>query len=108
MKRQYLDSSQKWFLIQEVMMNTTIDTTIKEFVFNWKGCPLHYWVGGPQGAPLVVFTHGACVDHHSFDPQIPVVMQQYRVLNWYVRGHGLSQPMGAQCSLPLAVDDLLI
>ena len=57
--------------------------------------------------PLVVFTHGACVDHHSFDPAVPSVAQRYRVLTWDVRGHGRSQPIGAPFGLPLAVDDLL-
>jgi len=76
-------------------------------VLNRQGCPLHFWVGGPAGRPLVVFTHGACVDHHSFDPTVPVVAQRYRVLNWDVRGHGLSQPMGQPFSLPLVVEDLL-
>ena len=65
-----------------------MEPTLTEFVMERKGCPLHYWVGGPQGQPLVVFTHGACVDHHSFDPHVPVVAQRYRVLSWDVRGHG--------------------
>ena len=84
-----------------------MDAVITEAVLERKGCPLHYWVGGPEGRPLVVFTHGACVDHHSFDPHIPVVAQRYRVLNWDARGHGKSQPMGEPFSLPLAVEDLL-
>jgi pimeloyl-ACP methyl ester carboxylesterase len=76
-------------------------------VLDRRGCPLHYWLGGPAGRPLVVLTHGACVDHHSFDPTVPVVAERYRVLNWDVRGHGLSQPMGEAFSLPLAAEDLL-
>jgi len=28
---------------------------LKEAVLEREGCPLHYWVGGPTGAPLVVF-----------------------------------------------------
>jgi 3-oxoadipate enol-lactonase len=84
-----------------------MDANLSEYVFERKGCPLHYWVGGPEGRPLVVFTHGACVDHHSFDSTIPVVAQSYRVLTWDVRGHGISQPMGEPFSLPLAVEDLL-
>jgi pimeloyl-ACP methyl ester carboxylesterase len=38
---------------------------------------------------------------------VPVVAQRYRVLNWDVRGHGRSQPMGEPFSLALAVEDLL-
>lgn len=84
-----------------------MDEHMAGFVFERKGCPLHYWMAGPEERPLVVFTHGACVDHHSFDPVIPVVAQRYRVLNWDVRGHGESQPMGEPFDLPLAVEDLL-
>ena len=78
-----------------------------EHILERKSCPLHCWQGGPEGKPLVVFTHGACVDHHSFDPIVPVVAQQYRVLNWDVRGHGRSQPIGEPFSLSLAAEDLL-
>jgi 3-oxoadipate enol-lactonase len=84
-----------------------MDASVTEHVLERQGCPLHYWAGGPEGRPLVVFTHGACVDHHSFDPHIPVVAQRYRVLTWDVRGQGQSQPMGEPFGLPLAVDDLL-
>src|SRR5215468_5108085 len=71
------------------------------------GCPLHYWVGGPEGRTWVVMTHGACVDHQSFDQLVPLVAERYRVLTWDVRGHGLSRPMGEDFTVPLAVDDLL-
>ena len=84
-----------------------MDTTFTEYGLERKGCPLHDWMGGPEGRPLVVFTHGACVDHHSFAPYVPVVAHLYRVMNWDVRGHGKSQPMGKPFSLPLAVEDLL-
>lgn len=84
-----------------------MNTNLLELILELKGCPIHYWVGGPEGKPLVVFTHGACVDHRSFDPIIPVVAQEYRVLTWDVRGHGKSQPAGERFTVPLAVEDLL-
>ncbi len=88
-------------------IETKSTDSLTEYVLERKGCPLHYWVGGPEGRPLVVFTHGACVDHHSFDPHVPVVAKKYRVLTWDARGHGLSQPMGEPLTIPLAVEDLL-
>jgi 3-oxoadipate enol-lactonase len=84
-----------------------MDTLLTEHILEREGCPLHYWVGGPEGRPLVVFTHGACVDHRSFDRQIPMVAKEYRVMTWDVRGHGLSQPVGQPFTTPLAVEDLL-
>jgi 3-oxoadipate enol-lactonase len=88
-------------------INTDMTKPLTEQVLERAGCPLHYWVGGPEGRPLVVFTHGLCVDHRSWQYQVPVVAKEYRVLNWDVRGHGLSQLVGQTYTVPLAVDDLL-
>ena len=78
-----------------------------EHVLQRNGCPIHYWTGGVEDRPLVVLTHGACVDHHSFDPVVSALASRYRVLTWDVRGHGLSQPMGEALTIPLAVEDLI-
>ncbi|MCC6613951.1 MAG: alpha/beta fold hydrolase [Anaerolineae bacterium] len=72
-----------------------------------EGSALHYWLTGPEDAPLIVFTHDAGLDYHTFDPQIDVVAQEYRVLVWDVRGHGQSQPMGDGFTISSAADDLL-
>lgn len=85
-----------------------MDSQREGLILERKGCPVHYWIGGVEGRPLVVLTHGACVDHRSFNPHVPVVVKEYRVLNWDVRGHGLSQPVGEPFSIPLAVEDLLV
>jgi pimeloyl-ACP methyl ester carboxylesterase len=69
------------------------------------GVTIHYWTGGKAGAPLVVFTHGATVDHHEWDATLPLAGQQFRILAWDVRGHGLSRP--APFVLQSAVEDLL-
>ena len=39
------------------------------------GTKIHYWLGGKSGRPLVVFTHGALVDHHEWDADLPVVAE---------------------------------
>lgn len=72
------------------------------------GTQLHYWLSGPDGGPLVIFTHGATLDHQSFDAQIaPLTAAGYRVLTWDMRGHGVSKPMGAVFTLQTAAADLL-
>jgi len=81
--------------------------TLREHTLQRKGYPIHYWESGMEGAPLVVFTHGLCVDHRSWDATIPAVALKYRVLEWDVRGHGLSQPVSEPFSVPLAVEDLM-
>jgi 3-oxoadipate enol-lactonase len=78
---------------------------LQEMIFERKGCPIHYWLGGDPKAPLVVFTHGATIDHHEWDPTLPLVAAQYRVLAWDMRGHGLSRP--ATFSMSEAVEDLV-
>ncbi len=69
------------------------------------GFNLHYWTGGKAGAPLVVFTHGATVDHHEWDATLPLVGENFRFLAWDVRGHGLSRPVTFE--FKEAIDDLL-
>lgn len=71
------------------------------------GSTIHYWVGGPEGRPLVTLTHGATMDHRMFDAQIPALADSYRVLIWDVRGHGRSQPLGINFSIAAAAEDLL-
>ncbi|MBC7877896.1 MAG: alpha/beta hydrolase [Anaerolineales bacterium] len=69
------------------------------------GVKIHYWIGGKNNAPLVVFTHGATIDHHEWDATLPIVSEHFRVLTWDVRGHGLSRP--APLSFKEAMYDLL-
>ena len=76
-----------------------------EGILTRDGVAIHYWIGGQADAPLVVFTHGATLDHHAWDATLPLVGEQFRVLAWDVRGHGLSRP--AQFTLAAALDDLL-
>jgi len=69
------------------------------------GIKISYWTGGKNNAPLVVFTHGATIDHHEWDATLPIVGEHFRVLTWDVRGHGLSRP--APFSFKEAMYDLL-
>jgi 3-oxoadipate enol-lactonase len=78
---------------------------LAEGLLERNGFNVHYWTGGQAAAPWVVLTHGATVDHHSWDATWPIVAQDFRVLAWDVRGHGLSRP--APFGLKAAVDDLL-
>ena len=84
-----------------------MQTTITPHVFEYHECSLHYWLTDPHDAPLVVFTHGADMDHSSWDHIIPLASQQYRILTWDVRLHGLSRPGGEKFSIRQASKDLL-
>jgi pimeloyl-ACP methyl ester carboxylesterase len=79
---------------------------LAENILERHGCTIQYWTGGKAGAPLVVFTHGATIDHHEWDATLPLVAAAgFRVLAWDMRGHGLSRP--AKFDLAEAVVDLL-
>jgi 3-oxoadipate enol-lactonase len=69
------------------------------------GIKIYYWLGGKNDAPLVVFTHGATVDHHEWDSTLPIVTGHFKVLAWDVRGHGKSRP--ARLSIKEALNDLI-
>jgi pimeloyl-ACP methyl ester carboxylesterase len=56
---------------------------------------------------LIVFTHGAQVDHGMFKSQIPAFVRRYRVLTWDIRGHGLSCPLRGTLSYRSAADDII-
>jgi len=71
------------------------------------GSTLVYWLNGPEKAPLVVLTHGATIDHRTWNPQLKALESEYRVLVWDVRGHGQSQPIGDKFNIAGAADDLL-
>lgn len=71
------------------------------------GCTLHYWLSGSEGKPLLVFTHGAVVDHRMFDAQVKAFEADYRVLRWDMRGHGQSRPTGEAFTVAGATADLI-
>ncbi|HEY1011231.1 MAG TPA: alpha/beta hydrolase [Herpetosiphonaceae bacterium] len=72
-----------------------------------QGTALHYWMDGPATGPVVVLVHGATLDHHSFDAQVPaLVAAGYRVVTPDLRGHGRSTPMGVPVTVRVLADDL--
>ena len=72
-----------------------------------EGCTLRFWLTGPAERPLIVFTHGAGIDHREWKDTLTVIAQEYRVLCWDVRGHGQSRPAENPFTLSRATDDLL-
>lgn len=82
--------------------------TTREFVLEHNGSNLHYWLSVSENAPLVVLTHGACLNHQMFEAQIePLVSAGYATLTWDMRGHGKSKPLGSNFTVGIAADDLL-
>ncbi len=52
---------------------------------------IHYWIHG-DASELIVFTHGATMDHNLFQFQVDYFSKNYTVLTWDVPLHGLSRP----------------
>ncbi len=68
---------------------------------------LYYNLFGPKGAPLIVFTHGAGMDHRMFTAQVEALRDEYRVLVWDIPGHGNSGPLKEEFSFINASVDLI-
>ena len=56
------------------------------------GCNIHYWTAGVPGQPLVVFTHGAGIDHREWEAAGAEVARNFATVSWDVRAHGASRP----------------
>lgn len=67
-------------------------------------CTIHYWTTNAR-KPLLMFTHGAAMDHSMFDQQIHYFEKDFCVIVWDVGAHGLSRP----CTLSIgkAAEDLV-
>ena len=63
---------------------------------------VHHVVTGPEDAPVVVLAGSLGATHAMWDPQVPALEKQFRVVRYDARGHGRSPvPAG-----PYAIDDL--
>ena len=51
---------------------------------------LHYRIDGDDGLPLLVLSNGLGLDLTMWDPQIPALSREFRVLRYDTRGHGAS------------------
>ncbi len=85
----------------------TTPSQLEEHTLEREGCPVHYWLGGEAERPLLVFMHGATMDHRMFNAQVEALVADYRVLVWDARGHGQSTPIGSGFSLETCARDLL-
>lgn len=69
------------------------------------GC-IPYWIGGRDAGPVLVFLHGATLDHRSWDAQRAALQSRYRIVAPDLRSHGestTSEPF----TFGAAVDDVV-
>jgi 3-oxoadipate enol-lactonase len=63
---------------------------------------MHYRLDGDEGLPWLVLSNGLGLDLTMWDPQVPALAREYRVLRYDTRGHGASSTPAA----PFGIEDL--
>ncbi|HLF45482.1 MAG TPA: alpha/beta fold hydrolase [Chitinophagaceae bacterium] len=61
---------------------------------------------GPEDAPAVIFIHGFPFNKSSWDRQVEILKDDFRVIAYDVRGHGNSDPGIGEFFIELFVNDL--
>lgn len=66
------------------------------FITCGDGCQLHYRLDGPKDAPVLMLSNSLGTNMAMWEPQLARFQQDFRVLRYDQRGHGLSDsPQGA-------------
>ncbi|GAB2559207.1 alpha/beta fold hydrolase [Gracilibacillus alcaliphilus] len=88
--------------------NDDMLSLMKHYTLERRGAVIHYWITQyDYNEPLVIFTHGASLDHQMFDMQVQALQNAgYPALTWNVRGHGMSKPVGKEFHVQIVVEDL--
>ena len=68
---------------------------------------IHYELAGPSNAPALVFSNSLGATFSMWDPQIPAVQKQFRVLRYDTRGHGQSSVTPGPYSIEQLARDVL-
>ena len=53
---------------------------------------IHVRDEGPRDAPVIVLLHGSNADLHTWQPWVDILKEDYRVIRFDQRGHGLTGP----------------
>ena len=69
---------------------------------------IYYEVHGPEGAPVVILTHGVTMDHRTFKEQVKALQEDYRVIVWDMPYHGKSSIIDDSLPLSAIAADFLI
>ena len=71
------------------------------------GISIYYEVAGPEGAPWLTLSNSLATDLQMWDPQLDVLAENFRVLRYDTRGHGMSESLHGPYSLDLLADDVI-
>lgn len=54
-------------------------------------CVVHYQVDGPADKPALLFSNSLASDLRIWDPLVPLLVSDFRLIRYDMRGHGLSE-----------------
>jgi len=69
---------------------------------------LFYRLEGEESLPTLVLSHSVGCDHGMWDPQVPDLLQHFRVLRYDARGHGASDSPAGEYSIDQLGRDFLL
>ena len=75
---------------------------------NDKGKIYYELHGRENHAPVVLFSHGVCMDHRTFMPQVDFLKDQYRVVIWDMPYHGMSSPIDHKLPFTATAADFIV
>jgi len=81
-------------------------TEIREFTTG-DGCRIAYRLDGTEGCPMLVLANSIATTHQMWDDQIADLAQEFRLLRYDTRGHGLSDAPAGPYSLDRLGRDVL-
>ena len=70
------------------------------------GIELNYQISGNEQGPWITLSHSLACDLHMWDDQMAALNQQFRVLRFDTRGHGLSSAPPGDYTLDQMADDV--
>jgi 3-oxoadipate enol-lactonase len=76
-------------------------------VANLNGTHLHFTDDGPRNAPVLVFSNSLGTDQRIWSDVVPAFTDQFRVITYDKRGHGLSGLGDQPISIDLLARDLI-
>lgn len=68
---------------------------------------LYYRLEGNPGKPLLILSHSLGCDHGMWEPQMPRLLDRFRILRYDTRGHGASDVTPGGYSIELLAADAL-
>ena len=71
------------------------------------GFRLHYLLEGDPDRPVVLLSNSLGADLSMWDPQMPALLERFRVLRYDTRGHGRSEMPGASTTLTTLAEDAI-